>query len=160
MELEQGTKFSKSHLGPTREIVHDDLGIVACVGPFSISTHQVKIDKDIQNVDLSMNKRKAIIEDLIEHPSKKAREEVLCEKRKPEAIKKKVIKKKPKDNRSRSIKALTRNQSGYSAIPSEGMRSIPLVKESSRNIFDVNSLQSPYIQIAEEAGLIMPLPPL
>ncbi len=65
---------------------------------------------------------------------------MLCEKRKPEAIKKKVIKKEAKDNRSRSIKALARNQSGYSAVPSEGMGSIPLVKESSRNIFDVNSL--------------------
>ena len=32
MEPEQGTKFSKSHLGPTREIVHDDLGIVAVLG--------------------------------------------------------------------------------------------------------------------------------
>jgi hypothetical protein len=60
MEPEQGTEFSKSHLGPTREIVLDDLGIAACVGPSSISTHQVKIDKDVHNVDLSMNKRKRL----------------------------------------------------------------------------------------------------
>ena len=159
MEPKQGMEFSKSYLGLTREIVHDDLGLDACVGPSSLSTYQVKIDKDIHNVGLLINKRKAIIEDLIEHPSKKAREEVLCEKRKPGAIKKKIIKNEPKDKRSRSIKALACNRFGSLTTLPDGMGSISLVKESSRNIFDANSLQSPYIQMAEKAGLIMPSPP-